>query len=467
MFDDEDDDDFSENSLNDDIEQFEAHLKGNSIGFIDSDRLEALIDHYIINGQYSKAKAASELGIYHFGYNILFLLRKAQSMSGLGLLNDALEIINQLEKTETGTAEIYLTKAALFSQLRDSRNAIRYFQMSMDVCEPEDRDEIYMDMAMEHQNINQFKEAIDVLKEALKFNSQNEGALYEIAYCYDHMGDYEQAIKCYSDFIDENPYSFTAWYNLGNAYSKMENYDKAIWAYDYSILINDEFGPAHFNLGNAYLSQEKYLKAIEHFHECMRLDGDDAMALCYIGEAHEQLNEFELAKHFYRKSLELAPMLAEAWLGLGIIDDLEGRTKEGIILIQKALEMDPLNAGIYHVLAGAYEKIDEKELAIEHYEKSLELDPSDEDCLSDYVSLLTEISPVGAFRKLQEFISENESNPIAKVLEVNLYWILGQRENAKRLFVDCLQENEKKAKSIFEINPDLLDDQDFFNLSYN
>jgi Tfp pilus assembly protein PilF len=160
-------------------------------------------------------------------------------------------------------------------------------------------------------------------------------------------------------------------------------------------------------------------------------------------------------------------MLAEAWLGLGIIDDLEGKTKEGIILIQKALEIDPLNAGIFHVLAGAYEKIDEKKLAIEHYEKSLELDPSDEDCLSDYISFLTENSPIDAFRKLQVFNSENDSNPISKLLEVNLYWILGQRDNAKRLFIDCLQEDEKKAKSIFEINPDLLDDQDFLNLSHD
>lgn len=464
MFDDEDDD-FSESNLNEDIEQFEAHLKGQSIGFIDSDRLEALIDHYIINGQYSKARTASEIGTYHFHYNSVFLLRKAQAMSGMGLLNDALEIMNQLEKTETESAEIYLTKAALFSQLRDSRNAIKYFRLAMNICEPEDRDELYLDLAMEHQNISQFKEAVDVLKEALKYNNQNEGALYEIAYCYDHMGDYDQAIKCYSDFIDENPYSFTAWYNLGNAYSKLEKFEKAVWAYDYSVLINPDFGPAHFNLGNAYLSMEKYLKAIEHFHECMRLDGDDAMALCYIGEAHEQLNEFELARHFYKRSLELAPMLPEAWLGLGIIEDMDGRTREGIVLIQKALDFDPLNAGIYHVLAGAYEKIEARELAIENYEKSLELDPNDEDCLSDYIELLTEISPLDAFHKLQDFSVKNDSNPIAKVLEVNLRWILGQRENAIQLFMDCLNENEQKAKSIFEINPNLLDDQDFLNLS--
>ena len=465
MFDD-DEDDFSDSNLNEDLEQFEAHLKGKSIGFLDSDRLEAIIDHYIINGQYSKAKFAADHGVYHFQYNPVFSLRKAQAMSGMGLLNDALELMNQIEKTNFDNPEVYLTKAALFSQLSDSKNSIRYFRLAIKLCEPEDRDEIFLDIAMEYQNLNQFKEAIEVLKEAIRINSSNEGALYEIAYCYDRLGDYQQAINCYTSFIDENPYSFTAWYNLGNAYSKSENFERSIWAYEYSILINPDFGPTHFNVGNAFLTMEKYHKALEHFHECIRLDGEDAMALCYIGEAHEQLNELDLAKHFYKRSLELAPLLPEGWLGLGIVEDLMGNTREGIIMIHKALEFDPENAGIHHVLAGAYEKIDEIQIAIEHYEESLLMDPTDEDCLSDYIELLTDKSPIEAFDRLSQFINETEEeNEIARVLEVNLNWLLGQKENAIRLFASCVEENQLKAKSIFEINPSLLDIPDFVNLA--
>ena len=465
MFDD-DDDDFSDSNLNEDLEQFEAHLKGKKIGFLDSDRLEAIIDHYIINGQYSKAKSAADHGVYHFQYNTVFSLRKAQAMSGMGLLNDALELMNQIEKTNFDNPEVYLTKAALFSQLRDSKNAIRYFRLAINLCEPEDRDEIFLDIAMEYQNLNQFKEAIEVLKEAIRINPSNEGALYEIAYCYDRLGDYQQAINCYTSFIDENPYSFTAWYNLGNAYSKSENFERSIWAYEYSILINDDFGPTHFNIGNAFLTMEKYHKALEHFHECIRLDGEDAMALCYIGEAHEQLNELDLAKHFYKRSLELAPLLPEGWLGLGIVEDLMGNTREGIIMIHKALEFDPENAGIHHVLGGAYEKIDEIDIAIEHYEESLLMDPTDEDCLCDYIELLTDQSPIKAFERLRQFMNETEEeNEIARVLEVNLNWLLGQKENAIRLFASCVEVNQLKAKSIFEINPSLLDNSDFVNLA--
>ena len=120
------------------------------------------------------------------------------------------------------------------------------------------------------------------------------------------------------------------------------------------------------------------------------------------------------------QGLELAPMFSEAWLGLGIVEDIEGNTNEAIILIEKALEFDPTNSGIMHVLAGAFEKIEDFDKAIEFYKKSLEINPNDEECLSDYIELLTEFS----FNKpfiLREFMDEHESNKISSILEINLF----------------------------------------------
>ncbi len=465
MFDDEESPyEFGDN-LKEDLEQFEEHLKGKSIGFIDSDRVEAIIDHYLITAQYQKAKKASEYGMYQFSYNPLFNLRNAQSLSGMGKLHEALQQVNVLEKTIPDNAEVILTKASLFSQLRDHKNAIRYFKIAMEICEPEDRDEIFLDISMEHQNLKQFKEAIEVLKEALLANPSNEGAMYELAYCYDQTGAYQQAIDTYQAFIDEHPYSFTAWYNLGNAYSKVEMHEKALWAYDYSLLINEEFGPAHFNIGNAYLHLEKYHQAIEHFHRCMELDGDDPLALCYIGEAHEQLEEYDLAKHFYRRSIELAPMLPEAWLGLGIVEDLLDNTREAIVLIRKALEFDENNPGIYHVLGGAYEKLGEFEEALDNFEESLVLDINNDECLADYYECLNHfpnLYSVNRLLELEQVVSEKFN---ILLIEVAVFNNLGRKEQALNLFRDLVLENKKQAKVIFEINPLLLDDIDFVNLA--
>lgn len=464
MFDDEDDDYF-EGNLNEDLENFESYLKGGTIGFLDSDRLEALIDHYLINGQYTKAKACAEHAISQFAYNQVFHLRKAQAISAMGQLREALNILTQIEKMESPSMEFLLTKASIFSQIKDSKNAIKFFREALTLSDPEDRDEIYLDLAMEYENLNDYRNAVMVLKEAIKSNPHNEGAIYEIAFCYDQLGEYSSAIQCYSDYIDENPYSFTAWYNLGNAYSKVENFEKAIWAYDYCILINEDFGPVYFNLGNAYMSQEKFLLAIEQFHKCMEVDGDDPMALCYIGEAHEQLNELELAAHFYRRSLELAPMLPDAWLGLGIVEDLKGNTKEALVLIHKAAELDPENAGIYHVLAGAYEKLEDLKQAEEFYQLSLALDPSDEECLTNFMELLQERSLLEALTYIEDFITSIGGNKLAQVLHVNVLWLLGRKSEALQLFMTCISQDKKKAKEIFEINPSLLQVQEFVHLA--
>ncbi len=461
----EEDFDFSDGNLGEDLTLFENFLKGDSLGFIDSDRLEAIIDHYLINNQYSKAKLAAEHGISQFSFSTIFYLRKAQAISALGELKEALHILSKIEKLEYPTCEFQLTKASIFSQLKDSKNAIKYFTDALRLSEPEDKDEIYLDLAMEYENAGDFKNAVSVLKEAIAYNANNEGAIYEIAFCYDQLGEYENAIKCYSDFIDENPYSFTAWYNLGNAFSKLEKFDDAVWAYDYCIVINEEFGPVYFNLGSTYLTLEKYKLAIECFDKCMELDGEDPVALSYMGECYEQLNELDKAKECYHKSIELAPMLPDSWLGLGIIKDLEGDTEEALTLLNKAAQLDPENAGIYHVLAGAYEKMDDIEQADEYYQLSLALDPTDEECLTDYIELLTNNSLKEAYVYLQEFNTKIGGNAIGPVLEVHVLWLMGRKQEALNLFVMCAEKNKEKAKEIFTLNPELLNVQEFVNLT--
>jgi len=450
----EEGDSYFEGSLKEDLERFESYLKNGKIDFLDSDRLEAIIDHYLITSQYSKAKSCAEHALEYFSFNLNLQLRLAQSMGAMGQLKEALGVLSKIEKSEIVSFEVVLTKASIFSQLRDSKNAIKYFRDSLTLGEPEDKDEIYLDLAMEHENLKDYKGALEVLKEAIKYNPKNEGAIYEIAFCYDQLKDYEKAIQCYSDFIDDNPYSFTAWYNLGNAYSKSESFEKAIWAYDYCVLINDDFGPVYFNLGNAYLSLEKYQLSIESFNKCMELDGEDPIALCYIGEAHEQLGELNLAKEFYKKSLELSPMLPDAWLGLGIVEDLQGRTREAITLIKKANELDPDNAGIYSVLAGAYEKLEDFDSAIENYKLALEKDKNDNDCLTSCVNLISNKSLIESLEFLETSCTDVEKS-IAPLLKVNILWKLGRKEEAIYFYSEYAAFNKEKAKELFQIYPDL------------
>lgn len=450
--------------LSEDLERFEAQLADNAIGFYDSDRLEAIIDHYLINGNYTKSNAAADIGMQQYPFHSLFLIRKAQSMSGLGQLKEALNILAEAEKMDSRSVELVLTKAAIFSQLRDSKRAVRYFREALELAESEDKDEIYLDLASELEQLRDFSGAIEVLEEAMRLNPKNEGALYELAFCFDQLGDYNRAVKSYTDFLDENPYSFTAWYNLGNTFSKAEKYVDALTAYDYCVAINPEFPPAYFNMGNAHLTLEQYRESIECFMKCIDLDGDDALTYCYLGEAYEQLEELDLAWDYYQKSLTLAPNLAEAWLGLGIVKDLQGKPKESLHYIERALEIEPEMDGYHHVYAGALENCEMYVEAERAYVTCLRLEPNNEDAFFDYVDFLLEhhVTRVRSF--VEEYIITN--NVFFALLPViYLNWMAGRMEEAKIILVECFAKNPEKTKELFVRYPELMNVAEFVNLT--
>ena len=467
--DEENDNDYFDGNLNEELDRFEKSLTGEPLGFMDSDTLEAIIDHYLIQGNYMKANLCAEIGIQQFPFIALFSLRKAQAISANGQLKEALNLLSQLEKSGNTSCEHFLTKASIFSQLRDSKTAIKYFLEALHVAEPEDKDEIFVDLAMEYESAKDFKNAVRILKQALETNPANEVAIYELAFCYDQMEDFDSAIKCYSDFIDENPYSFTAWYNLGNAYSKLENFEKAIWAYDYCLLINEDFSPAYFNLGNAYLSEEKYLLSIQSFEKCIELDGEDGLTLCYLGECHEQLGSLEEAKHFYHKSLELMPELSDAWLGLGIVQDLEGDVKGAISFIEKAISFDAFNPGYVHVLAGAVEKNYDFDRAQELYLKAFSMDPTNDEIVTDYVKFLVKNDFIKEVKSFLESI-DSEDQTLCLVKDLHLACVLYKyykQEDALSLVAISHVTDEEVTTEIISSYTDLINDPKIVNLLTN
>lgn len=453
-----------DNHLSEDLDRFESQLASNAIGFYDSDRLEGIIDHYLMSGNYSKGEVAADIGLQQYPFHTLFKLRKAQAMSGLGKLKEALILLEEIERIETGSMELILTKASIFSQLRDSKRAVRYFREALHLAENEDKDEIFLDLASELEQLQDFKGAIKVLEEAMRLNPKNEGALYELAFCFDQLGNYELAVSSYTNFLDENPYSFTAWYNLGNTYSKSEHFSDAITAYEYCVAINERFSPAYFNMGNAQLTLEQYNESIESFLKCIELDGDDALTYCYLGEAYEQLEQLEISWDYYQRSLSIAPNLAEAWLGLGIIKDLQGKPKESLHYIERALEIEPNMDGYHHVYAGALENAEMIDEAEKAYVTCLTIEPSNEDAFFDYVDFLMDYRKGQVRSYVEQYIlTHNVFFALLPVIYIN--WLAGRMEEAKIILVECFAKDPKKTKELFIRYPELMNVAEFVTLT--
>lgn len=451
-------------NLNEELEKFEAELNADSVGFYDSDRFEAIVDHYLIAANYSKAAQAAQLAFQQYPFHALFIVRRAQALSGMGNLKEGLHLLADAEKMEGPSLESVLTKAAIFSQLRDSKQAIRLYKQALELADQEDKDEIFLDLATELEQLRDYSGAIEVLEKAMKCNPKNEGALYELAFCFDQLGDYRRAVKSYTDFLDDNPYSFTAWYNLGNTFSKEDKFPDAITAYEYCLAINDQFAPAYFNLGNALLSNDQHNQAIECFQKCLDLDGDDALTLCYIGEAYEQLEELDTSWDYYQKSVSLAPGLAEAWLGLGIVMDLRGKSQEALSYIERAIELEPAMDGYYHVYASALENCGRIEDAEKAYLACLELDPENEDGYLDYVDFLCEHDFPRARPFVEQYIQEHPKFfTILPMIYIN--WLTNRLHEAKLILTECFSRDPEATRGIFDRYTELAEVAELVNLT--
>lgn len=458
MFEEEDDDEGFDSQFNSELERYEQMLSNKEAYYFDSEILEQIIDHFIVKNQMKKALAGINFAKDQHPANTVFDLRKAQIYSTTGQLKESLLLLQDLEKSEPFNIEVFVTKASVFSQLRDHESAIKNFEKALDIAQKQDEswevEDIRFDLALEYENIHDYTNAIKVLETLLEISPENESAIYEIAYCYERLGDFDKCIEFYTRYIDNNPYSFTAWYNLGNIYFLKNNIEKALWAYDYSIIINDEFSSAHFNMGNTYMQINEYQKALESYVKCMELDEDDALTLSYLAEAYERLERYDEAIHYYELSKEKNPEIAEPWLGIGIIKELQGFNKEAINFLQQAVELQPENANYRLVFAEALLK---QERLLEA-EAELEIALQIESNYTDAIIMLAKIKSQFSLADAIDFIAEHESiadlEPAVRIYLSTLLWQDGQKTESLHIFKKEFLINSNSAKTLFLYLPE-------------
>ncbi|HIP36454.1 MAG TPA: tetratricopeptide repeat protein [Crocinitomix sp.] len=435
--------------FNFELNRFENMIEEGDAYYFDTETLEQIIDFYIIKNQFAKALTAIKFGLDQHPNHFAFNLKKAQIYSSNGQLKDSLLLLQNLEKLDAYNTEVYITIANVFSQLRDHKNAIKYYEKALTIAETsEEIDElieILLDLALEYENAQDFNMAIIVLKKLLKVSPNNESAIYEIAYCYERIGDFDSCIRYYNKYIDNNPYSFTAWYNLGNIYFLKKELDKAIWAYDYSTIINEEFSSAYFNMGNTYMQMEEFNKAIDAYKKCLTIDQEDALTLCYIGEAYERLEDYNIALIYYEKSKSINPDIADTWIGIGIVKDLLGKTNESISYFQHATGLQPDNANYLLVLGEALFKLDRHAEAELILEKALQIDRDYDEAITMLAKIKKEYNINEAIYFLIEADKNQELSISNQILLCSLLWENGQRLEALEVFKNQFVKNAKKS----------------------
>lgn len=458
FFEHEDDD-----SLSDLLERFDSMLSEDTRYFFDVEEYEDLIDHYLVSNELEKCGLAVKLALEQYPGQSGILIRQAQFLVSSDKAEKALRILAKVEQLDPTNSDIFITKGAIYSQMKRYADAISEYSKAID--RSEDLGNIYSSIAFEYENMGDYDNAIAYLKKVLEIEPGNETILFELAFCFEITNQPEAGIEYFTAFTDRLPYSHFAWFNLGVAYNSIELYEKAVEAFDFAIAIEPGFSSAYFNKANALAGMEHYHHAIVAFRETLEHEEPEAMTYYYIGECYEKLGELDDAISHFRIAVEMDENLADAWVGIGVCYQLQGDYMVGLRYIQKGVEIDPENPEYLASLAICQKQAGFPDKAEGTFAKATILEPYDQEIWLDFAELFAERADyVGAMGKIKEGLQNIPESNLLKWRRIALLFLEGKRKEALNQLNKMLETDQEGFNQLLEYLPGIYNDPDVLNM---
>jgi len=366
-------------SLLDLVRRFEEMVAKGDRLFFDLEELEVLADYYLDRREIRRARFVLDYANKLFPDSLAMRLREAHVLAVSGQHVRAIPILKSILQVEPDNEEAHINLGSIYSQMQEHRLAIQHFQHALKTADEEMRRDLHLDVALEFENMGDWRQAIRHLRASLEEDPENETALYELAFCYERTGQFDEATLFFEAFLDNRPYSFGAWYSLGNIHQLNNRFESAVDAYDLAIAIEDSFGPAYLQKAEALMSLEKHAEALTTFHEVLEREPASAPTLCFMGECLERMEDWEKARKYYWDCLELDPEWADAQVGLGVIADSLGDFELAASHFQKAVDLQPDTIDYLLLLASVCKKLGEHDRAEAELLKALKWEPNHAD----------------------------------------------------------------------------------------
>lgn len=461
----EEDDDEMENTdersehIQQSIEKYEKMREKQERYFFDVDALLKIIDHFIDRLEFDKALEVTKYAFTLHPQSVNFTLKEAHLLALMGNEKGALALLEKVEHVNPFDIEVHLIRGNIYNALEQYPSALASFRKALEMAD-EQKDDIYLSLAITYQNMAEYSRAVDYYKLCLLANPENEVAMEEMVMSLEFSQRILEGIDFYKLLIDEHPYAYMLWYYLGDLYTKQGAYEDAIVAYDYTLLIKEDFAPALLDMAQALSLLEKFTEAIEKYKTAFEYCQPDAFTYYNIGECYENLKEFETARTYYRKAVKLSAEMSQAWFGIGVTFEEEDRWYEAIHYIKKAIELDDQNGEYWLGLGDCEYRLNNFEEAEECFKKVIDFDPESEDGWIAYSELLAELNrPFEASEIINTALFYHHENHELRYRQVVYLYQAGYLQDAYVLFAETIDKFPEGFAIIFELLPGLEKDE--------
>ena len=440
------------------IERYEKMIAEGRQQFFDVDEFEEIIDYYIGERSSNRAFEVLDMAKSQHPFASDIQIREAELLSSVGEHERALGIIEGLEVREPFNIDLTLTKATIYSQMGLVEPSIKAYEKALDsTTDVNQQIDIMINLGFEMQIRGDFKTALSYLQRALELDPENDDILYEVAYCYENSGQLAESVEFFQKYIDNNPYSANAWYNQGNSYYGLGLFEKAVEAYDFAIVIDVKFSSAYFNMANAYVAMEQYETAIEKYRESLLVEELDSITYFYIAECFAKMERYAEAEQNYRKALDSDPNLTEAWMGLALVKDSQGKSYEALLLLHRGVGANDKSGEIWSAIGDLCVKMEMFDDAIESFEKAISLGYEHPEMWMSYADLMFDLDDTDEVSRIMELAIKSHPQSARLLFRLAAYLIKnGQIQESMDFIILALEHDKSKVDELLDFCPEAL-----------
>jgi tetratricopeptide (TPR) repeat protein len=447
--------------LMDMIKKYEEAEKEHQSLFLDEESYLSIIDFYADNREFKRAFSVIETALDQYHYSSELWIKKAEIFAEQNKCEEALEALDNAENLDKTEIAIYLIRADIFLSQAKHDEALEVISTGLAMAEEEDDVcDLYLEQADVYEDLGQYIEVMDALKECLKINPENDEALNRLWFCTELTEQYEPSRKFHKRMVDQYPYNHLAWFNLGHAYAGLKRYDEAIESLEFAVAIDEAFELAYEMMGDVYFDKKEFSKALDAYHDTLKIGRPNKETLCKAAECYSQLKDYHRARGYFRKALAIDPNYDEAFFLTGETYRAEGNFTKAAEAFERAAKISPENVDYLNALGDACIMNDEIESAILVFEKVIALDSK---IKQHFINLATAHYGMENFRECFDALNraaELFDNP-ADIFYIKFvfYNQIGNKNEALVSLQKGLLLNFEDHKAIFDMDERLQHDE--------
>lgn len=307
--------------------------------FFDVDQLEIIADYYLEVADIEGLEAAVTFGERLYPANDEIRLRRAHLWSVTGQYNQALKLLQELEKKSPRNTDICYAIGAIYSMTEQPRKAIDYYLRA--AADGYELGLIYSNVADEYYKLRLLDLSVNYYRKAIKADHNDDHSLYNLACTWDEMEQLDTAVDYYKQHVSDHPFSKWGWYCLGCVYSWHTLYEQAADAFEYAIAIDKSFYDAYLGLSDAYRYLGNLGRAVQALHDALPYADDRSYVVYTIGAIFRENGNYHTAVSYYHEVIKENPSYGLAWGDIGLCCEAMGYKGDAEDHYRKAIEVEP------------------------------------------------------------------------------------------------------------------------------